>query len=183
MGRIFKGKSNETGFFITDLNWVTVKSSNYLEIPRTQRFLWIGRISLLLMIIAIALGIAIFFRLVHPAIVEGVGIIFIAIFGIFIIYIESQFKRLKKEVSQWHAVEHKVIHLLESGKEVTLENLKKAPMFSWSCGLLWLNMPDLCLEEPSDEKLKEGLEVALRYLKLKKTNLSSPLFFRACNHL
>jgi hypothetical protein len=171
MGRIFKGKSNATGFFITDLNGITVRSSDYREIPRTQRFLWISRISRLLVIIGIALGVATFFKLVHPIIIRGAGItliIIVAIFQIFITSTESQFKRLKKEASQWHAVEHKVIHLLESGKEVTLENLKKAPMFSWSCALLYLNIPDPWLEEPSDEKLKEGLKVALKYLEVKK---------------
>lgn len=64
---------------------------------------------------------------------------------------------------EWHAVEHKLVQLLQNRQKITLENLKKAPMLSTGCG-----SKNFFLKSPTNEKLQEGLQVGLNCLKLKK---------------
>jgi len=66
------------------------------------------------------------------------------------------------EKSEWHAIEHKLINLITSGKELTLENLRAASIINAECG-----NSNRFLKEPGDEKLKEGINVGLEYLRLK----------------
>ena len=74
-------------------------------------------------------------------------------------------KTTKDERSEWHAIEHKLINLLISGQEITLENLSNASMMSEECGV-----NNEYLKDPGVTKLKEGVRVGLEYLRLK--NLS-----------
>lgn len=67
-----------------------------------------------------------------------------------------------RQASQWHSAEHKIIGLLESGKELTLENLKAADEKTKFCGI-----GNYFLEEPDDAKLNEALKVGKEYLRLK----------------
>ena len=66
------------------------------------------------------------------------------------------------ETSEWHAIEHKLMNLITSGKELTLENLRVASMIVADCG-----NSNRYLKEPEEDKLEEGLRVGLRYLRLK----------------
>jgi len=80
-------------------------------------------------------------------------------------------KRLSNEECEWHAVEHKLINLLESNQELMLENLKKAPMTRLLCGRF-----NKLLKESSDKKLKEAIMVGHQYLELLEKQ-TLPSFF------
>ncbi len=71
--------------------------------------------------------------------------------------------KTEKETSEWHAVEHKLINLLEAGQEVTLENLRNASEIRNECGI-----DNKLLRDPGEIKLKEGVRVGLEYLRLRK---------------
>jgi len=68
--------------------------------------------------------------------------------------------QLRNNFQEWHAVEHKLISLLTTGKELTMENLKEASMNVPHC-----TGRNAFLKEPSDEKLREALKVGQLYLK------------------
>lgn len=74
-----------------------------------------------------------------------------------------------RNIREYHAVEHKVIALLQANFPVTPENLRGASSFAHGCGtirgfpkFLWF-LERLTLSEPSDEKLNEGIEVGIKY--------------------
>lgn len=75
---------------------------------------------------------------------------------------KSKIKNNIQQASQWHSVEHKIIRLIESGKELTLKNLKAAKKESDCCGVY-----NFFLEEPDDLKLNAALRVGKEYLRLK----------------
>lgn len=72
-----------------------------------------------------------------------------------------------EEKGKWHATEHKLIYLLKNGKDLTLANLRAAPKELPECGGRNIN-----LKEPEDEKLKEAIDVGLRFLRLKNLSVS-----------
>ena len=67
----------------------------------------------------------------------------------------------RKDLSQWHAVEHKLAYYLKNNRdrELTIEELKKCPSISESCG-----SRNKDLIEPSLEKLKEAVAVGKEFL-------------------
>ncbi len=81
--------------------------------------------------------------------------------------------RLDDKVREWHSCEHKIIHLLEQRRKITILAVQKAPSYSSDCGsgrgqeqLDWL-------KEPSLEKIKETVRVGQEYYKkLQKKNKS-----------
>ena len=66
---------------------------------------------------------------------------------------------LEQKTAEWHAAEHKLIYLLTTGKKMTMKNLREAPAFSEKCG-----DNNECLKKPSEEKLKEALELGKKIL-------------------
>lgn len=66
-----------------------------------------------------------------------------------------------QDMAEYHACEHKLIHLLERNQEVNLENLRAAPIFTPLCGKG--KNQALILAEPSTEKLMETMEAARAY--------------------
>lgn len=71
--------------------------------------------------------------------------------------------RLVKERSQWHATEHKLINLLKDGQKLTIKNIRMAPKEITNC-----TADNKGLEDPDDKKLREGIRVGKKYLRLKK---------------
>ena len=134
------GASDLTGFFIKDLDGVVVKSADYIDIhdPKDKDK--------------------------YPAFLPPPNEI--KFFKGNDLLVLS--RKIGQERAEWHTVEHKVVNLLESGKKVTLRNLKKTSPVSEFCG-----GQNSSLREPPNEKLKEGLRVALKYLELK----TLPSFF------
>lgn len=63
-------------------------------------------------------------------------------------------------VQEWHAIEHKTAYIIaKSGrKDLTLENLRKAPSTNPRCGF------DNRVKDPSNDKLEEALKVGKKYL-------------------
>lgn len=68
--------------------------------------------------------------------------------------------KFRDNLQEWHAAEQKLINLLSAGQELTLENLRKAPMTSPFC-----SVGNSFLKEPSAEKLEEALRVGQIFLK------------------
>ena len=73
--------------------------------------------------------------------------------------------RMAHEQSEWHAIEHKFIYLLENELPLTVDNVEKAPMKHKRCG--WKNK---FLHKPSTRKVNMALQ------KLNKNQLLFLLF-------
>lgn len=181
MGKEIGGKSNDTGFMIFDRKGVRVSTPSYTErspeIEKLSKELSrLKRIHLLILVVSTLSIVIIWLRVISASIaIVIVTTLIIAIASLrgAIWLFEKRIKQLELKAMQWHALEHKVINLLKSGEEITLENLRKAPMITLSCSQFWRTPFNPFLAEPTKEQLMEGLKVALKYLELKK----SPSFF------
>ena len=63
--------------------------------------------------------------------------------------------KMAREWSEWHAIEHKLIYLLENKLPLTVDNLKKALMQHERCGI-----GNKLLSEPSIRKMNLALKTA-----------------------
>ena len=64
--------------------------------------------------------------------------------------------KIAYETSEWHAIEHKLIYLLENKLPLTIDNIEKAPMKQGKrCGF-----GDRLLRKPSARKMSMALEAA-----------------------
>lgn len=100
----------------------------------------------------------------------GIAFSLLTYLGVKIKKARRETAEMKKDKSfpilkQWHACEHKLIYLLETGKKVTLETLKDAPIFSYTCGAGVLGQKDW-VAPPTEEQLKVTLKVAKEYFKI-----------------
>ncbi|MCK5466432.1 DUF1385 domain-containing protein [Candidatus Parcubacteria bacterium] len=71
------------------------------------------------------------------------------------------------ETSEWHAIEYKLIYLLENNCLLTIDNLERAPMKHKRCGA-----HNIFLHKPSLKKIKIALELGEEYLNKKKLDSS-----------
>lgn len=147
MGKYIAGQSDGTGFCICDLNGLTAASREYGYRGYFKMFVYF-----IVILAAIFIGVCFSF----PSLVNAP---FLVLFGLISGLIVFRYN--EREFYEWHATEHKVIQLLESGKLLTLENLREMPMTSKYCGA---NNTDLKL--PPEKKLKEALKVAKQYRRL-----------------
>ena len=63
--------------------------------------------------------------------------------------------KMAYEWSEWHAIEHKFIYLLENKLSLTADNLKKAPIQHKRCGI-----GNKLLSKPSIRKMNLALKTA-----------------------
>jgi len=70
------------------------------------------------------------------------------------------------ELFEWHACEHKLIHVLESGQEATFQTIKEAASYDKHCGCGEGDLQRSRLREPSLEKILETVAAGQRYLAL-----------------
>lgn len=71
-----------------------------------------------------------------------------------------------KDLFEWHACEHKLIHVLESGQEVTIQAIMETPSYDEHCGCPTEEIQRSRLREPSMEKILETVATGKRYLAL-----------------
>lgn len=71
-----------------------------------------------------------------------------------------------EKLFEWHACEHKLIHILESGREVSFQTIKEAVSYDEHCGCGEGDLQRERLREPSVEKILETVEAGKRYLAL-----------------
>lgn len=79
--------------------------------------------------------------------------------------IAMKIPQFRDNFQEWHAAEQKLINLLLTDQELTIENLRKSSMTCSRCG-----EGNSFLKEPSEEKLQEALEVGQIYLERKNSN-------------
>lgn len=154
------GESNHTGFIIFGNKLgIKTKTKDYKKVPAVANI----TTGLIVSIICLVSGFLFLFFESRYAITYRIIAYFcyIVLVGYTIkpisLGVYDQFLGSKRcqDRKEWHAAEHKVIHLLESSacsEEITLARLKKNSMFSDRCG-----SNNGCLAKPSEEKLKEAL--------------------------
>jgi len=172
------GESNERGFRIVDTQRnVTVQTEHFSEgkINGTKRFtfkvwpilvgmiLWGATASFLLSLLA---TFPLWARIVIVAL-SNLFFLFLAIMGpiiFFALKIIFQGWR-KKDLLEWHGLEHKVAGLLVEGMEPTIENLRSIPRIQPACGSHLPNFIQkfLTTREPSLDKLEAGLKLVMEY--------------------
>lgn len=151
MKKRFFGWSNAVGFFIyEERDDIRVETAGIKSVQAK-----INRIIVTIL----------FFTFVVSVIYPSAMMLFVAF------YIFSKTTFLKRKIwaktlrneKEWHAAEHKLIHLLYFTTDVTwltMENLKRTSMYSPCCG-----SGNTFLIEPSKDKLEESLRVGREYYK------------------
>lgn len=136
------GMANETGFQITTIHPLIDKvfcTKNYKRNDNESMVSILYAFMLTIIIVAIAiplliLGIGLesltliilYESLILALIILSVQLLF-PFLMLFLLIIENKFN--PSCMRQWHACEHKIINLLESDEDLTIENFKKAPHF------------------------------------------------------
>jgi len=77
--------------------------------------------------------------------------------------LEQEVKKLQEQRMEWHAAEHMIINLLESGKPLTMKNLRVSPMEASKC-----SSGNKELKNPDKTKLSEALRLGEKYSRLIK---------------
>ena len=159
-----KGVSNPRGFKLVDrINKIRVYSSGY---KKSSQYLLL-RVNLIILVpylmyylIGLTLVILRFvnWRIFDFIIWISPCINIIISINLSICFLSFLFGR--KELSEWHATEHKIAYYLKHrGRELTVEELRKCPTISEFCG-----SGNKDLERPSDKKLEEGVRVGQEFL-------------------
>jgi len=151
LGKILRGRSNFLGFVIYDGSGIEASSRGY-------------NIGKLIDISAALASVILIISGIHLG-ATGANLLVIIVFLISgtICFGTLYYINGRQFVAEWHAVEHKLIRLLENGDELTLENLKKSPIESSYCG-----SGNADIREPSSDKLQEAIIVGLKYLALRE---------------
>ena len=139
-----EGSANSTGFEIKGLG-IEVQSKKYQEddsrafMRLSKRFGFIG----LLLFLFSAYGH--FLLTWHKVDIFRlcVSMVFLIILDMFIYVFFIVF--LNREAVQWHACEHKVVHLLNKELDLTMENLKRMSRLHPYCGTQWASLLMLIL--------------------------------------
>ncbi len=87
--------------------------------------------------------------------------------------LDEEKKKIQEQRMEWHAAEHMIINLLESGKPLTMKNLRESPMEGSNC-----SSDNKELKKPDKVKLLKALRMGKRYLRLYEKKFPSSSFFR-----